>query len=362
VWVSIDMVVGIIGMFTMTLSKCSDELADYRPTATLLGIRTMSSIAFPFATYMIALFVSYGIMWSTNWYHFVDPTHDLAIPARFWFKKGDNYDSSVCVVLLFTCLATTQYVNSYGGVFRRNILRNPAINIFYAVLIAFIFALVLAPPNAFPNCIYRVNCDTNSSIGAANVPILPSISVGGVGGCFMGSQYTVWQKETDTYWPPYVEHPIGMNKWQPGNPGDTPLCPSPNGNMTKCSSGPEEMTFTVSGVQKTYSYACAPPQDTLAVYPYDSPWITPGNNVTPPFPGCYGPNNCWSTSFRWVMLIIIIVYALLNHAFVKIALLGKVAATLRSRQRIKDEAVYGPHLGDYSSDEEGSSDVDTDPE
>merc|ERR1712151_856499 len=102
--------------------------------------------------------------------------------------KGDNYDSAVGVLFLFTTLVTTSYVNTYGGHFRRNILLNPGINIIYLLFLFVIFWMCLSDPNT-TNCIFRVNCDTNASLGAGDVPVigppLKLISVGGTGGCFL---------------------------------------------------------------------------------------------------------------------------------------------------------------------------------
>mmetsp|Transcript_93607 Transcript_93607/g.195153 ORF Transcript_93607/g.195153 Transcript_93607/m.195153 type:complete len:116 (-) Transcript_93607:817-1164(-) len=72
--------------------------------------------------------------------------------------------------------------------------------------------------------------------------------------------------------------------------------------------------------------------------------------------GCTGPNNCYSTQFRWEVVVIYLCYILLNHAFVKLVLQGPVASYLRRRQKHRDQSVFGTIAADTSTDDGSSTD------
>merc|ERR1712151_740659 len=83
-------------------------------------------------------------------------------------------------------------------------------------------------------------------------------------------------------------------------------------------------------------------------------------NVTPPFRtkqfGCVGPNNCFSDSYKTTLGILLIIFILLNHLFVKIGLQGPLATFLRERQRRRDREKHGEDHYFLSSDGETESD------
>merc|ERR1712226_1535730 len=68
-----------------------------------------------------------------------------------------------------------------------------------------------------------------------------------------------------------------------------------------------------------------PTPTTGGVYPLDSPEISVN--------GCTGPSNCFSLDFKYKMALVMVVYVLLNHLFVKIVLQGWVSDRLRNRQQ-----------------------------
>ncbi|CAJ1402657.1 unnamed protein product [Effrenium voratum] len=91
-----------------------------------------------------------------------------------------------------------------------------------------VFWMCLSNPNKL-NCIYRVNCDTQSSLACKSIPVLTQVSVGGTGGCFLGSQLKYWQNVTDAlpnYVPKDPEHP----HWLPDPSED---CLPPAGTLAK---------------------------------------------------------------------------------------------------------------------------------
>lgn len=318
VWMTNDIGVGVIMMFFMTQSWAKPTLAKYRPTATLLGLRTISGVMVPYGLGCILLALLTVILHSTPWYDPLNPSW-IHVLAKDWMKKGDNYDSAIGVLILFIVLSTTAYVNTYGGDFRRAICRNVGINIMYALFLFLVFFMTLSKPNEL-NCIYRVNCDTQSSLDCKNIPVLSQLSVGGTGGCFLGVQVRYWQEETDShpdYVPPDPDHPW----WQPLPEKD-----------------------------------CLPPGSTLAKIPLNSTTISTGKGFKV-VDDCMGPNNCYSWHFKWLLAACLAVYVILHHGFLQLVLLGPVARALRGRQRREDKRLLSDDASSDSSSD-GSETAD----
>eukprot|EP00930_Biecheleria_cincta_P024095 TRINITY_DN17295_c0_g1_i1.p1 TRINITY_DN17295_c0_g1~~TRINITY_DN17295_c0_g1_i1.p1 ORF type:complete len:799 (+),score=130.82 TRINITY_DN17295_c0_g1_i1:270-2399(+) len=296
VWLTMDIGIGVIMMFFMTQSQANPDLAHYRPTATLLGTRTISGILIPYVAGLFCLVIGLTFVRAQEWYDEMNPTFDIHVLPRLWMKKGDNYDSPIGVLLLFAVLSTTAYVNTYGGAFRQSIMRNLGINFSYAVFVAMTFWLCLSAPNRL-NCIYRVNCDTLSSLACKSIPLLSQFSTGGTGGCFLGPQVKYWQNHTNTY-------------YEPKSPSEQYWLPSSEEN-------------------------CLPPEQTLATIPLYSTTISTGKGFKV-VDSCIGPNNCYAPGTKGVLFAILLLYMAIHHGFVKVVLLGPVASALRKQQRQKD--------------------------
>merc|ERR1712048_1285447 len=283
VWLTDDIVIGIFMVWFMVGSRPTVHLSSYRPTATLLGTRTVVSIMFPVISAIIFMGIAYPSLWSQTWYVFMNPLHDINLPAFAWMLRGDNYDSSVGALFLFTVLSTTAFVNTYGGTFRRNILYNVPLTISYVIVLVGISVLTLSDPSQI-SCLYRVNCDTHQSLESRDLTIFKWFSkLGGaglVGGCFFGPVLKIWQ--------------------------------------------PQLTEFEASWLPDA-STECQPP---TVVDPgfYDINF------------GCDGPNNCYTGQFRTQLFIILVAYVLLNHAFAKFVLQGVVAKYFRNRQSQRDDA------------------------
>lgn len=319
VWMTNDIGVGVIMMFFMTQSWAKPTLAKYRPTATLLGLRTISGVMVPYGLGCILLALLTVILHSNAWYDPLNPNW-IHVCAKDWMKKGDNYDSAIGVLILFIVLSTTAYVNTYGGDFRRAICRNVGINIMYALFLFVVFFMALSKPNEL-NCIYRVNCDTQSSLACKNIPVLSQLSVGGTGGCFLGVQVRYWQEETDSH-PDYVPLDPDHPWWQPVPEKD-----------------------------------CLPPGSTLAKIPLNSTTISTGKGFKV-VDDCTGPNNCYSWHFKWLLAVCLAIYVILHHGFLQLVLLGPVARALRGRQRREDKRLLSDDASsDSSSDGSETSDL-----
>mmetsp|Transcript_94359 Transcript_94359/g.197097 ORF Transcript_94359/g.197097 Transcript_94359/m.197097 type:complete len:1298 (-) Transcript_94359:217-4110(-) len=302
VWVTMDIGIGMIMIWTMTLSKPTGELCHYRPTATLLGPRTLSAIAFPYITAIITLFVGFGLLWSKDWYEHLAPINDIHLLPSLWMLRGDNYDSSIGAITLVLALVNTGYVNTYGGAFRRNILTNIGVNVVYFIFLFALGWLLLSSPTQF-NCVFRVNCDNKQSQEAKALTPLALFSAGGVGNCFLGPQVKIWQAEMQPVMPP-------EEYWLPD---DESGCTPPSGSNT-------------------------------------TPWSSPDISQF----GCEGPNNCFSTALRWQLVVVFVAYILVNHLFTKLFLQGPVAARLRQMQKRTDEeqGTYVPSVYNSESDVE----------
>jgi len=315
VWLTMDLGIGVVMMFFMTQSKALPKLAAYRPTATLLGLRTLSGIFLPYFTALLVLIIGLVLVRAQPWYDPLNPTFDIHIAGRYWMLKGDNYDSPIGVLVLFVTLSTTAYVNTYGGDFRRPIYKNPGLNIVYALFLFTVFWLCLSTPNQF-NCIYRVNCDTQQSLACKGIPILAQVSVGGTGGCFLGPQVKPWQNLTDEYWVPTDDDKFWL--------------PSPTDD-------------------------CLPPNRTLKQIPLDSTTISTGMGYKV-VDNCVGPNNCYAWDFKWIIAIILVVYIVVHHGFVQFVLLGPVAGYLRRWQQKRDARQVATGSAELSSEESTDSD------
>ncbi|KAF4648390.1 hypothetical protein FOL47_003353 [Perkinsus chesapeaki] len=272
-WISQDILISVIMVWTMTLCGPSKKLADYRPSGSLLGWRTILVCSLPIISFFIAEMVAFGILWSPSnreWYRRVN-TLDLHVPPQEWAKKGDNYDMPVQVFLMLTTLSTHAYVSSYGGAFRKSVLRNWALNVMYIVVNVLLFSLLWLQPGDLP-CVYRINCDTGASLATAGIPLIEQYSVGSVGGCFLGPQVNTYQTAVPE-----------LSAWSPDPASDC----RPSGPGSEAA---------------------------LEMFPWTSPAISTL--------GYDGPNNVYPVSFRIVMTIILVVYIILQHLIFRFGLAG----------------------------------------
>lgn len=290
VWITMDIMIGVCMVFCMTQSEAAKTLASYRPTGSLLGPKTVLGVAFPYLTSVAALLFGFHRLWGKPWYDHLNPTQDIHILPQEWMKKGDNYDIPVASLVVFTTLSTTAYVSTYGGAFRRNVLRNTGLNVLYAIGLFGVFFMCFTDPSP-ASCIFRINCDTEASLAGSGIPVLSQFSAGGTGGCFLGPQVKYWQ-------------PL-VNSSQPWLP-------------------------------KADEH-CLPPDSALKVLPLDDPTISTGKGML--LPHCYGPNNCYSTDFKLELGAILAVFILLNHLFAKFVLMGPVADVIRKHRQQQHRGV-----------------------
>ncbi|CAK0905309.1 unnamed protein product [Prorocentrum cordatum] len=273
-WLVVDVVIGTLMAAAMTWSGPSD--------------RTAAAALFPCATALVALAAGFALLWSKGWYRRLNPVADLGLDESQWWLRGDNYDAPVGLVVLLLALATTAFVNTYGGSFRQSVLRNWGVCFLHALVLAVLFWLVLRGPSQF-GCVFRVNCDTRHSLlSARELWPLGLLSEGwrlraasGVGGCFLGAQLLVWQSElaAANYSDPL--HGSASGRWLPSKDDD-----------------------------------CRPPAS-HGTAPYGDPLISTL--------GCEGPNNCYDSRFSYELAAVMVAYVVSNHLFAKGADLGAAA-------------------------------------
>jgi hypothetical protein len=392
-WLTNDIVFGILMVSFMVRAEPTDELCSYRPTATLFGIRTVSSIAWPVLSAIIMLTIANSILWHQDWYEKVNPLYDMHIPGHLWMLKGDNFDSPIGVFFLFLVLSTTGFVNTYGGDFRKNVLNNWGVTAVYFITVASLVIMLIGPTQF--SCLFRVMCDTEQSLASGTLlPLKWFSSLGGaglVGGCFLGPAIVDWQDQIgnfsattnlikydccDTgskYDCTIVDKPTDCNK------GDArPKCFASTYQFLPedpygCSKGFEEDDDVFEGLMTSIMHGLGMPKEMEDVCTRSSSnwiptanlqnWQDPGNCrlpdieglvIDPPFDepefGCVGPHNCYSTSYKWSLGIILFLWALMYHLFVKVVLQGPIATYLRKRQEREDGARYGLCGDDDESD------------
>jgi cation-transporting ATPase 13A3/4/5 len=202
-WLYADILVGSLMVAAMTFAWPSDKLAERRPTSALLNARTVSTVLMPVGVFVIFLAIA---MYLLTLQPFYEPFEALTIqvPAHEWQKKGDNYESAVGFLLLALQLPTACFIFTYGQEYRKPVCCNIFLFIIYIAFLILAFVLLWGGPSEL-HCVFRVNCDTASSM-TMYVPGIQELSTGNIGGCFLGSQLMGYAKKLgDNYTAPDVE-------------------------------------------------------------------------------------------------------------------------------------------------------------
>jgi len=192
-WLFIDIILGAFMVATMTLGWPSQKLACRRPTASLLGTRTTTSVLLHVFIFVLFFGISMTLLRSSDFYISYDPVKDLELPGHEWAKKGDNYHCALTFLILANQLATAGFAYSFGAEHRRSVVLNLALTLIYCLVLFTLFTLVLGGPTDF-HCLFRVNCDQRTS-KAMYIPVLQELSTGNLGGCFLGPQFKAWKEE-----------------------------------------------------------------------------------------------------------------------------------------------------------------------
>lgn len=349
VWFLQDVGLNIFLVWTMTRSGPAEGLGKYRPTATLLGPRTIAGVVYPYVVCVsLFLFTRHVLLprqdfWEETGGSF-HPINDIGLPGKYWMLRGDNYVSPVAMGFLFLTLVTTAFVNTYGCEFRISILKNYSMMCLHGLFFLFMFCLIWMKPTRW-NCIFRVSCDTDTSLASGGMPSdswfwrtlwggIGFWSAGGIGDCFQGPQLRVWQKEWQT--------------WLDETTTDTTIkdvCvdTTKSGTCTeKDIEIPRAFIPGKNGTAGSFEGGCypyflegnltwLPPVGTLKSAP-DNPSFTPKSSEQISTSGHSGLNNCYTTAFKSLLTAMLLAHIGAHHLYVKFVLNGAVVERFRKQK------------------------------
>ncbi|KAL3775476.1 hypothetical protein ACHAW5_005527 [Stephanodiscus triporus] len=158
-WVFMDGIWTTSMAFSLPLAKAAKELSAMRPTASILGLHTISSACGILAINFVFLVIALIALWVQDWYQ-----------CRKWDSTDvsnvtnivDNYESSVIFIV-----SGYQYISSaaafnFGYSFRENWFRNYVFAFLFILFTSMQFGMTLSAGNF--SCIWRVNCDNDHAV------------------------------------------------------------------------------------------------------------------------------------------------------------------------------------------------------
>lgn len=158
-WVFIDGIWPIFMAYTLPLSRAAKKLAQTRPTASVLGPQTVSSVVGVFFFHLIFTVVALFLLFNTDWF-----------PCRKWTSTdvsnvssiGDNYEAQVIWLVTGYQYISSAFAYSYSYEFRQAWFRN-----YIFVLLAFGFTAIHFYITLVPgklSCLVRVNCENENVV------------------------------------------------------------------------------------------------------------------------------------------------------------------------------------------------------
>merc|ERR1719410_625485 len=347
VWFLMDVGINIILVGTMTTSGPTEKLGKYRPTATLLGPRTLIGIAYPYVSSILffgiaRVMVSYQDFYTETGGVF-DSIADIGLLSQFWMLRGDNYVSPIGFGFLFLTLITTAFVNTYGGEFRKNIVHNWGMFGLHGFFLLFVIGMTWTQPNRL-NCVFRYNCDTTNSLAAGGLESDTALvrgfwetiafwSAGGLGDCFMGPQIKTWQPEWQT-WVTATDADTAENEGAMETTDNLTIpwqwLPNKNAQYGSCFPGYLE--------DKAWKYFDENPGQTptpIGFTPDDDP-------VIEQVEGCTGANNCYPVSFKLLLSLLYALHMIGHHCFVQFVLHGTFVSRLREKKESSSVELQTP--------------------
>lgn len=172
-WIVLDGVFVVAVAYFLALTKPAQVLGKKRPTASLLGPITMTSVLGMSVMNFCLLLIALRVLFNEEWY--ACRVFDAeSTPLTDWWALGDNYEAGVIFLV-----SGSQYLHAgvqfnFGGEFRANWLNNwtlaIGLAIFYSLIIVMLFSVSVF------SCLFRVNCVdeymirgiTISSVGPVN--------------------------------------------------------------------------------------------------------------------------------------------------------------------------------------------------
>ncbi|KAJ2801111.1 hypothetical protein H4S07_005016 [Coemansia furcata] len=173
-WIWIDAFINTIMSICVAYSGPATKLSKHRPTARILGPQVLATALGTVFINFTFLAGAFGWLYRKNWLR-CNELDSSAIDIAKWWLLADNYEASIlAIVCLFEFVNNAMVVN-FGFHFRRRWYRNYALVFLWAVYVAIISIVLLAPTN-WLGCRFRINCGSKSVL-ANEFNIHPSFSI-----------------------------------------------------------------------------------------------------------------------------------------------------------------------------------------
>ncbi|KAJ2523339.1 hypothetical protein H4217_000131 [Coemansia sp. RSA 1939] len=156
VWITVDSLVAVGLCIAVTQAQTARRLAPSRPTARLLGARTLASIWGQTVVNYSFLFGMMALLFRQSWFrcHEFDSRD---IDTSLWWLLGDNYEAEIISIVCLFQFVNGAAVYNFGHRYRRTWITNYLLAVLYCGFMATISVLTLANPNRL-GCLFRINC------------------------------------------------------------------------------------------------------------------------------------------------------------------------------------------------------------
>jgi len=153
-WIFMDGIWVITMAFTLPLAKSATKLAPSRPTASLLGPQTMTSVLGILAINFFFVAIALSILHNQDWFQCRkwDNNKDLSNLAYL----NDNYETSVIFIVSGYQYMSSAIPYNFGFAFRAPWIKNYFFIFFAVIFTALHFYVTLVPGKV--SCVFRVNC------------------------------------------------------------------------------------------------------------------------------------------------------------------------------------------------------------
>mgnify|MGYP005850788941 CR=1 FL=1 len=153
-WVFLDGIWSTLMAFSLPLAQSAKKLSSHRPTASLLGPRTMLSVCGMLAWNFLFLVIALGVLWNEDWFQ-----------CRKWDSEdvsdvksiGDNYETTILFMVGGFQYICSAIALNFGYSWRGNYWKN-YIFVFLSTTFLIMHFIVALHPSEF-SCIWRVNCE-----------------------------------------------------------------------------------------------------------------------------------------------------------------------------------------------------------
>ena len=160
-WTLIDGFWTVSFTLTLPLSLPSTILSKNRPTSSILGYQTVSSVVGIMGIHFIFITIAFATLFNEAWYQCRKWDVNSISTANI-LQTSDNYEITVIFIITgFQCLCSAITMN-FGYEFRRNWLRNW---VFVTLIVVFVFIhfwITLVPGHL--SCLWRINCDNENVV------------------------------------------------------------------------------------------------------------------------------------------------------------------------------------------------------